>query len=313
MKQTNLGSLSVVIHIPIFSTIAIMFLLFLAGCQLIEFEQSVISVTATSTATNLIPNNQSLQGIENPRIDIYGGILNGYGDVLSEEILPQETLIAMGWEMATIEVEATIAAMPIPTNDPNLDYQSYLATSDSAFATVVSSMNLTETPAPIAVESLGLMYSPRENARATIWGNNTQTNSAWIGFVTEEKVFVQVGKIISFDDDLTYGFIGLSKPDFGQLYISENFIGNTETFRLIDVVSNRYLRIEVYEEGFQSDEHWTGGTGEMYYFDMVAEEFMSQSTAELQIPNVPLQAEATPTPPIAVTIPPAQPQHPRQP
>ncbi len=114
-KQTNLESLSVVIHIPIFSTIAIMFLLFLAGCQLIEFEQSVIAVTTTPPATNLIPNNQSLQGVENHRIDIYKKYSSkDYEDILSDQTLPQETRNTLIAEMATIQGRDTQWAMPAP-------------------------------------------------------------------------------------------------------------------------------------------------------------------------------------------------------
>ncbi len=73
---------------------------------------------------------------------------------------------------------------------------------------------------------------------------------------------------------------------------------------LIAVIDDQYLIMEALDNDAL-------GTGKMYYFDMVAREFMSQTTAELQITNFPLQAEATPTPPIAITNSiPHTPQHP---
>ena len=312
MKQTNLKLLSVVIHIPIFFALAMIFLLFLAGCRLIEFEQSEISATATSTATNLIPNNQSLHGVETHRIDIYGSILNGYEDVLNEEILPQETLVAMVWEMATIESEATLVAMPIPTDDPDLDLDSFAATAESFNATAIAIMDLTYTPQPTYAPLMGILYAPAEDALPLSPRFAIYPNSAWRGYVNGQNVFLQIGRVNNAKGERV-GFIDLRSSNNSGFYESPTLLGNTLTFRLIDVISDQYLVIEIYEEGLLSEWYWTGGTGEIYYFDMVAREFISQPTAELQISNFPPQAEATPTPPIVATIPPIQPQHPHQP
>ncbi len=66
---------------------------------------------------------------------------------------------------------------------------------------------------------------------------------------------------------------------------------------IIYIENERYAVLEVFDENGLP-------TGIFYYFDMVAREFILQPYP---------QAEATPPPPIAVTIPPIQSKHPHQP
>lgn len=309
------------------------------GCQPVEIEpdilesrqsssvsgQTIILPTITPTSLSSHTSQQVNQADSNStegeygQIDIYRTILQRYDELLNDPNLPQETRTALLIEQATIAADATEWALPVPTFDPEIDWA---ATGESLLATEEARDYLTSTPEPTHAPTMGMRYGelaesdPRSPAR---------TNSGWRGYVQGSEIIAKVGRL-GWSENGYLGFVSLYDFSIASLsgYTQTIGIGITETLKLQIVVDDRYLVMEVFDYDKVTQANSTG-TGEMYYFDMVAREFMPQPTAELWIENFPggggntlqaqptLQPQATPTPPIAVTIPPIQPQPPRQP
>ena len=82
------------------------------------------------------------------RIDIYGNILQGYEDILSDTTLPQATRDMFVAEMATIEAAATEWAIPAPTFDPKIDAEDFASTLEAELATLIANDEITMTPKP---------------------------------------------------------------------------------------------------------------------------------------------------------------------
>lgn len=276
----------------------------LTSCQSVSTEGELTdnsNLTPVSTTTGLIlweeePENDFE---DNLIVESHTNILAHYYEVIADPNLPVATRVFLEEIVSTIEAQVTSISEPYPTySPPDVDHK----------ATLEIIWELTATSQPTPIPEFGIIRKepyaqttfPR---RDDIW-----IEDAWRGYITGDTK-LRVVRIGSFregtlDNPTYYGLVHLH-GDYMEdvLYLTDVPQRNLS---LIAVINDQYLIMEALDNDAL-------GTGKMYYFDMVAREFMSQTTAELQISNFPLQAEATPTPPIAVTIPPAQPQHPRQP
>ena len=287
--------------------------LFAIGCQPTDTEpnfsgQVTVNATATPTQnpiyqTNESPSNSLFSSDEYSDVDIYRTILQRYADVLSDPMLPQETRTALLEEQAIMVADATAWAVPISTIDPSVDWN---ATAESIRATVYATPYVSPTPIR------GMLYGELAEGDPR---NPAQTNTGWLGYVQGVEIGVIVGR---FGWGIETGYLGL--VDLYDYSIASSSVytqpigeGITETLKLQAVLEDRYLVMEVFDYAEVKQPN-SIGTGEMYYFDMVAREFLPQPMAELWIENFPgggghtLQAVATPTtPPIFSTAVPSGP------
>ena len=262
---------------------------------------------STATAYDFLVEPNVNQNSEEPYYyegwSIYDNLLEGYADFLADPELPLLTREALLDELPTIQAEATEWAKPIATID--IPHEDMLATIDADLATGVAIRDLTETPRPTPTLVFGLLNTGY-GTEIVFTGRGTWGINAWRGYINSDLVFIRTG-----GNQQMKGIVAITVNESRESYFTNEEVGYG--LKIIDILFNRYIAMEgVLDSTLAS-------TSEMYYFDMVAREFMAQPTAELWIENFPggggntlqaqptLQPQATPTPPIALTISPINP------